>query len=228
MTKQEYLQRLRALLRSLPHQEVERICTFYAESIDDRMESGLSESDAVASMETPGTVAEQIIDSMPAVPRLALKAHNKFGILFWALLLIGSPLWVPLVLTAIAVVIALYMTMRAIVLAAWAVAASLIVMFVACIVAAVFAVGSAPTSGLLLLTGKGALCGAAGLLGIAVCGALTWVIAKASIGLAKAIARPFIHAAIGNDDNTRAPRNPAAPISGTTAVGSGFDQTQTL
>lgn len=75
MTKQEYLQRLRALLRSLPHQEVERICTFYAESIDDRMESGLSESDAVASMETPGTVAEQIIDSMPAVPRLALKAH---------------------------------------------------------------------------------------------------------------------------------------------------------
>lgn len=68
MTKQEYLQRLRALLRSLPHQEVERICTFYAESIDDRMESGLSESDAVASMETPGTVAEQIIDSMPAVP----------------------------------------------------------------------------------------------------------------------------------------------------------------
>lgn len=61
MTKQEYLAELRAALSDLSAEEASRACAFYEEMIDDRMEAGEDERDAVAAMEPPrrGRVAHR-------------------------------------------------------------------------------------------------------------------------------------------------------------------------
>ena len=48
MSKQEFLDQLRARLSGLPRQDVIERLNFYSEMIDDRMEEGLSEEDAKA------------------------------------------------------------------------------------------------------------------------------------------------------------------------------------
>ena len=48
MGKQEFLAQLRKGLQGLPQEDIEERLTFYSEMIDDRMEEGLSEEEAVS------------------------------------------------------------------------------------------------------------------------------------------------------------------------------------
>ena len=48
MNKQEFLAGLQKGLSGLPQEDVEERLTFYGEMLDDRMEEGLSEEEAVA------------------------------------------------------------------------------------------------------------------------------------------------------------------------------------
>ena len=48
MTKQAFLAALGERLVGLPQKDIEERLTFYSEMIDDRMEEGLSEEEAVA------------------------------------------------------------------------------------------------------------------------------------------------------------------------------------
>ena len=57
MTKQEFLDRLRRSLAGLPLEDAEERLAFYDEMIDDRMEEGLAEEEAVSSFGTPEEIA---------------------------------------------------------------------------------------------------------------------------------------------------------------------------
>jgi uncharacterized membrane protein len=48
MGKQEFLTRLGKALSGLPREDIEERLNFYSEMIEDRMEEGLSEEEAVA------------------------------------------------------------------------------------------------------------------------------------------------------------------------------------
>ena len=48
MLKTEFLEQLRAGLAGLPQEDIDGRVAFYSEMIDDRMEEGLSEEEAVA------------------------------------------------------------------------------------------------------------------------------------------------------------------------------------
>ena len=61
MTKQLFLNELAAALHSLPREERYRTLGYYDELIDDRMEDGQSEEDAVASLGEPQQVAREIL-----------------------------------------------------------------------------------------------------------------------------------------------------------------------
>ena len=61
MTKQEFLAELREKLKGLPEQDLEERLSFYSESIEDRMEDGLSEEEAVAGV---GTVEEIVAQAL--------------------------------------------------------------------------------------------------------------------------------------------------------------------
>ena len=61
MTKTEFLSQLRAQLSSLPQGDLDRSLDFYSEMIDDRMEDGMSEGEAVANVGDLDRIAEQIL-----------------------------------------------------------------------------------------------------------------------------------------------------------------------
>lgn len=65
MSKTEFLEELRRALSKLPSYEVEQSIAFYAEMIDDRMEDGMNEAEAVAALGPVGLIAAQITAEMP-------------------------------------------------------------------------------------------------------------------------------------------------------------------
>ena len=67
MTKQEFLDKLQAGLSGLTESDAQERLTFYSEMIDDRMEEGKSEAEAVAALGDVDVIAEQIIADIPLV-----------------------------------------------------------------------------------------------------------------------------------------------------------------
>ena len=106
MKREEYLDRIRALLQNLPPEDLERSLAFYAESIADRMEDGMSEEEAVASMESPEEAANAILleQPLPTLVKVRVKERRRLSALEILLLVLGFPLWLPLLLTALVLV----------------------------------------------------------------------------------------------------------------------------
>lgn len=109
MGKQEFLEQLRKGLSGLPPKETEERLSFYSEMIDDRMEEGLSEEEAVAAA---GSV-EELLAQVTAVPVKTGKGekHHKPWVIL--LLVLGSPVWLPLGIAALAVALSLYISLWA-------------------------------------------------------------------------------------------------------------------
>lgn len=167
MNKQSYLEQIRRLLQRLPEEDRERSLAFYAESIDDRMEDGLSEEAAVASMESPEKAAETILMDMP-IPKLvkARVKERRMGAAEILLLALGFPLWFPLLLTVLILGLTVYLLVWALVLALGAAvlalglsAAALLVAGVYSIIKAVISLGVLNFGAALVLTGLTVLLG---------------------------------------------------------------------
>ena len=136
MNKQAFLEELREELYGLPQDDIEERLDFYSEMIEDRMEEGLSEEEAVLEIGTPAEVAEQIVSEIP-LPNLGVeKVRPKRSLKTWeiVLLVLGSPVWVPLVLAAIILAVALYLTVWVLIAALWVVEAALGISAVACVI----------------------------------------------------------------------------------------------
>lgn len=113
MTKREFLAALNACLSGLPKEEIEQQINYYTEMIDDRMEEGLSEEEAVGQI---GDL-EEIIDQLPQPEK------KKRRLKTWELVLLiaGFPVWLPLLMSGIAVVLSVYVSWWAILISLWAV-----------------------------------------------------------------------------------------------------------
>lgn len=128
MTKQEFLSELERALGKLPHAEVEQALAFYDEAISDRMEDGLSESEAVADLGPIDEIAAQIAAKTPPIPRAIARANTGSRTLNIVLLAVFSPIWVPVVLALAAAALAVYVAIWAVIAALWAVDAVLVLM----------------------------------------------------------------------------------------------------
>ncbi|MDO4427899.1 MAG: DUF1700 domain-containing protein [Atopobiaceae bacterium] len=174
MTRDEFLNRLGELLACLSAEQVEETKQFYAEAIADRMEDGMSEEEAVAAMGAPGEVAEATLDDLPAVPRAIARTRRRSTALLWVLAVVGSPVWVPLLIGFAAVATAVYVCIWVLALCVWLVAAALGGAGVAELLFAVsgIAIGYAPYA--LASAGMGL-----GLIGVALlAGAGAWAASK--------------------------------------------------
>lgn len=123
MTKLKFLLELNDRLSGLPKSEVEERLSFYNEAIEDRMEEGLSEEEAVAAVGSAEEVAAQIISETPLIKVAKEKIKPKRKLRVWeiVLLAVGSPIWVSLLAAALAVVISLYAAVWSVVAAFWSV-----------------------------------------------------------------------------------------------------------
>ena len=126
MNKQEYLAQLRAALACLPEGEIEESVGFYAEMIDDRVADGMTEEEAVAQLDDPKAAARAIIADLPVVPRTVVRTKQRNRALYWTLVILGSPLWLTLLLAAGMLVLAGLLTIWCLILGLWLLAAGLL------------------------------------------------------------------------------------------------------
>lgn len=128
MTKLQFLFALRDALAELPRDELEQRLHFYSEMIEDRMEEGLSEEDAVSAVGSVEEIAAQIRAELPPTKTQREKAAEKRPLKEWeiVLLVLGSPIWVSLLIAAAAVVFSLYVSIWSVIVSLWGVFGTLI------------------------------------------------------------------------------------------------------
>ena len=142
MNKFEFLTELRAKLWVLSAEDTQRSLDYYAEMIDDRMEEGLTEEEAVAAIGNLDEIVQQILHEMPNPPAVAAKEQTQqtksrqMGVWMIVLLVLGAPLWIPLLVAAFAVIMSVVLALWSVVIALYATAFALAVGAIGLLVAA--------------------------------------------------------------------------------------------
>lgn len=128
MTKNEFLSELCRGLGGVSENDIWERVSFYSEMIDDRIEEGLTEEEAVAEMGSVDAIVSGILADIPLNKLVKEKIRPKRTLAAWEIILIvlGSPLWISLLAAVIAVIIAAYAVMWSLVVSLWAVEASLL------------------------------------------------------------------------------------------------------
>ena len=103
MNKKEFIEELRVRLSGLPKDDLENRLSFYEESINDRMDDGKTEEEAIKDLGTIDEIVNQVASETSLVTLVKEKAKpkRKLSGAEIALLIIGSPLWFPLLLVAL-------------------------------------------------------------------------------------------------------------------------------
>ena len=99
MTKYEFLEKLSRELSAMPRQDRERSLAYYSEMLDDYVEDGMSEEEAVDMLGNVKTVAQQILEDANGVHPICPK--RKLSTLEIVLLIVGSPIWISLLAVAL-------------------------------------------------------------------------------------------------------------------------------
>ncbi len=154
MSKQEFLVQLRKGLSGLPKEDVEERLAFYCEMIDDRMEEGITEEEAVAAVGSAQEIVAQVVAEIPfaKIAKERIKSKRRLRVGEIVLLALGSPIWLSLGIAVFAVILSLYISLWAVIISLWAVFAS----FAACSIGGVaacvvFAVSGKGASGVAIL-----------------------------------------------------------------------------
>lgn len=128
MNKKEFLDELRSKLRGLPKKDLENRINFYDEMISDRMDEGKSEEEAISEIGSVDEIVNQIASETSLVRLVKEKARPQrslkgFEIL---LLILGFPLWFPLLLVVIILSLVAYFLVWIMVIVTYVVEGSLI------------------------------------------------------------------------------------------------------
>ena len=187
MTKADFLQLLERALAQLPEEERQTNLEYYSELLDDMIEEGMTEEEATAKLGSPSQIAENILQEMPLGKLVSTRMKPKRG---WTplaivLVVVGSPIWGPLLLAAAVVVLALFASIWALGVAVVAVVVGLAVAVVAAPIIAIRAAVLTMPAGLVLLGGGLVLlglCVLGGLMAVELCKLLwqltVWLVHK--------------------------------------------------
>ena len=129
MKKLDFLNALERGLQQLPQEERERHLSYYSEMLDDMMEDGMDEQQAVGTLGDVQTLAGQILreTSLPVLVKSRVKPKNGWDVERILLLIVGAPIWIPLLLTLLCVILSVYICIWAVFLALFAAAGSIVV-----------------------------------------------------------------------------------------------------
>ena len=110
MNKSDFLAALRDRLSGLPTEDIDSSVDYYGEMIDDRIEDGLSEEDAVLAVGSPDEIAAQVLMDTPLPKLVRQKVKSGRSLSGWviALLILGSPLWISLLAAAFAILLSVF------------------------------------------------------------------------------------------------------------------------
>jgi len=193
MMKQQFLLSLRERLSALPQDALEERLRFYDEIIEDRMDDGLAEEEAVAAIGSVDDLAAQSIADTPLLKLVKQNLKPKKHLKAWeiVLLVLGSPLWLSLLIAALAVALSLYASLWAVVGSLWAAFGSLIACGIGGVLAGtIFAFQNHVWQGLAVI-GGGLTCAGLGILLFFGCKAATDVTVRLAKATVKSIKRCF-------------------------------------
>ncbi len=139
MNKNEFLATLRERLNGLPEEDIIKSIDFYGEMLDDRIEDGMSEEEAVSDLGNIEEIISQILSAVSLPKLVKEKVKPKRALKAWeiVLLILGAPLWIPLVAAVILTVLAIYLSVWSVIISLYAVDLSIAVSGLACIGVAV-------------------------------------------------------------------------------------------
>ena len=190
MTKYEFLAELQKDLASLPTAEARERLNFYSEMIDDLVDDGMTEEEAVAKIsgdringedtvevtpinEAPDTVIEAPSPANTPTPKSEKKKRGSMTPLAIVLLVLGSPLWVSLLIGLVSVVFSVYVSIWSAVISLWTVPTVLgvaaLIVLVQCIV---FLITTGPLAAISLL-GAAFVCAGIAILMFIICKYIT-------------------------------------------------------
>ena len=121
MNKKEFIESLREKLIGLPNKEIDERVNFYSEIIDDKIEEGLTEEQAVIEIGDVNEIAKQIIGETPFIKIVKEKIMPRRQLSWWeiTLIAIGSPIWFAILVSIVAVVFSLYVSGIAVLISFW-------------------------------------------------------------------------------------------------------------
>lgn len=119
MDKRAFLERLQAALAGLPDAERERQLAYYEEMIDDRVEEGMSESEAIAALGPVDQLTQRVLRQTPPQRRADRVRRSGIPTAVWVLLaVLLLPLWLPLLGLAGALVLGSFALLFGLIVAA--------------------------------------------------------------------------------------------------------------
>ena len=159
MGKQEFLALLRDGLSGLPQDDAEERLTFYCEMLDDRIEDDLSEEEAVAEIGPVDTIVSQTLAEIPLPKLVRERVKPKRSMRAWEIvfLVLGSPIWLSLLIALAAVIFSVYIVIWAVILSLWAVELAIVLGFLAGIAAGIVMICKSSLWQGVLLIGSGIL-----------------------------------------------------------------------
>lgn len=126
MNKTAFLSALRDRLSGLPEEDIRQSIDYYSEIVDDRIEEGLPEEEAVAALGSMEEIVSQILSetSLPKLVKAKVKPKRTLKTWEIVLLIAGSPVWAPLLLAAAVILLAVYIVLWAVILVLYSIVLS--------------------------------------------------------------------------------------------------------
>jgi Predicted membrane protein len=107
MNKQQFFYELNRLLAGLPEIEKQKAFSYYEEIIEDSIEDGCSEEEAIARLGNINEIAEGLISDFKSGNPIRIgKSSHSLGAVTTILLILGFPLWGSLMIALFSLVLA--------------------------------------------------------------------------------------------------------------------------
>lgn len=160
MNKRQFLAALQEQLNGLPQGDIEKSLDYYKEMLEDRIEEGMAEEDAVNAMGPLEEIVSQILmeTSLPKLVKAKAKSQRALRIWEIILLILGSPVWMPLLLAVILIVLSLYLVLWSIIVSLYAIDFSFAAAGIGGILGAFFMIFTGFPTQALFFFGTGLVC----------------------------------------------------------------------
>lgn len=157
MTKSDFLNSIQSRLNGLPEDEIQKSIDYYSEMIDDRIEDGMSEEEAVSEIGSVDEAIKGILDNIPLSKMIKAKAKKERTLKTWQIVLISvtSPVWAPLLLTFFILIAVFYLVAWVCVIAFFAVDLALFLSGIASFIVGIATLFRFAVAGPLMAIGAG-------------------------------------------------------------------------
>ncbi len=160
MNKEEFIESLRSRLGEIPPEELERSVEYYSEMIDDRIEDGMTEEEAVAQIGSVDDAVSQVLSgiSLPKLIKNKASKHRNSSALQTLLAVMAFPVWFPLLITAIVLFITFFVLIIALVIVLFSIPFSFGISAIAALIGCVILLFTAQGTTASILLGGGLVC----------------------------------------------------------------------